>query len=397
MRAAGQVVRLGELLVELGLFQPDELAGSIELALEISLPLGRALVLSGRLREDELRAALQIQELLRRGALKMEDARRAFHLVRKERVPLSSALDRLALVRHREEDVDSRGKLVGLLLDAGLVTAAEVSDAQRLSYDTGTPVGRMLAISGAISYASLARALELLVLVRQGKLALAESVEILASECNRRLSPEHSAEQRGLTRFGGEQRLRLGELLMMAGLLSESDLLNVIEVGLMKPKPIGDVLVAMGVLTPSLLCSAVELQGRVNQGKLDLRRAAAELQALAAGGSGGGDLGRSLELQEPDSASSLRLGDLLQLSGIIDVSDIQQAVELSGRYPAMIGKMLVVSGAIDEGLLLAALRCQFLIRNRLITVEQAIEALRFARAHRVSLDDALEDLGFSAP
>ncbi len=55
--------------------------------------------------------------------------------------------------------------------------------------------------------------------------------------------------------------------------------------------------------------------------------------------------------------------------------------------------MLVISGAIDEATLISSLRCQYLLKHGLITLEDAIKTLQFAREHQISLDDALEELG----
>jgi hypothetical protein len=58
----------------------------------------------------------------------------------------------------------------------------------------------------------------------------------------------------------------------------------------------------------------------------------------------------------------------------------------------LIGKMLVVSGALGEGDLLSALRCQFLLRNGHLSVDNAVKALRFAKQQQLSLDDAIDEL-----
>jgi hypothetical protein len=99
----------------------------------------------------------------------------------------------------------------------------------------------------------------------------------------------------------------------------------------------------------------------------------------------------------PQQAGSIKLGELLTMSGFIEESDINQAIELGRQHPALLGKMLVSSGAIEEGALLSALRCQFLMRNGHIQVEDAVKALQLARTNRISLDDALDELDVPIP
>jgi len=87
------------------------------------------------------------------------------------------------------------------------------------------------------------------------------------------------------------------------------------------------------------------------------------------------------------------LGELLKMTGFVTDADIHEAVELSNKYPSLIGKMLVISGAIDEATLISTLRCQYLLKHDLISIEDAVRTLQFARENQISLDDALEELG----
>lgn len=89
------------------------------------------------------------------------------------------------------------------------------------------------------------------------------------------------------------------------------------------------------------------------------------------------------------------LGELLKMTGFVNDADITEAIELSSRYPSLIGKMLVISGAIDEATLIASLRCQYLLKHGHLTVEQAVQALQYTRQQKISFDDALDELGLS--
>ncbi len=69
------------------------------------------------------------------------------------------------------------------------------------------------------------------------------------------------------------KRIRLGELFMMAGILTENDILNALEYGLISTRPLGDVLVEMGLLTRAILQLSLNLQDSLSTGELDLRAA----------------------------------------------------------------------------------------------------------------------------
>lgn len=385
--------KLGEFLVDLGVFTPEEISETIQIAVQINLPLGRTLLLANRLGEDQLSIALQIQALLRQDALDMPTARKVWAAVKTEGLSLSDALQKMGISSRKGDEKLLRSKLATLLLDAGIVTKEQVEEAMKVGYETGTPVGRMLVVSGVVNHSVLARALEIQVMLREGKMSHSEAVELLKAESLRILPVNLTAEQRGLSKTESNKRVRLGELLMLSGILTEGDMLNVLEMGLTTPKPLGDILIELGLISKAVLDLALKLQDEISNGTLDIRAAAASLQEMAS-------TGRSLSQKTRAGTSSdpeIRLGDLLKQTGLVDNADIVEAIQWSSEYPSMIGKMLVVAGSIDEGTLLAALRCQFLMRNKAIVEEQAQTALLYAQRHRISLDDALEELGIEIP
>lgn len=385
--------KLGELLVDLGVFTEEQIQETVQIAMQIGLPLGRALILSNKLREEQLRIVLQLQSLLKDNVLDLPQARKVLDLVRFEGTSLSNALKKTGVTLDKTDEKHQKSKLANLIQDAGLVTEEDVEEAVKVGYETGTPVGKMLVVSGRINHAVLARALEIQVMLREGKMSHGEAVELLKAESLRVLPVDQSAEQRGLSQQEPNKRVRLGELFMLSGVLTEGDMLNVLEMGLTNPKPLGDILIDMGLVSHAVLDMALSLQDMISKGILDIRSAAGALQEMAS-------TGKAVDPTKHDyheDDDTVRLGDLLKLTGLVDNEDIQQAIELSSKYPAMIGKMLVVAGAIDEGTLLAALRSQFLMRNKAIGVEDSVQALLYAQRHRISLDDALEELGVRLP
>ncbi len=384
--------RLAEFLVELGVFKQPEVEEAIQIAIQINLPLARALVLSNKMPEKDLRIILQLQSLLKEEALDLESARKVYESVKNEGISLSSALKKAGVSSRTGDEQLQRSTLATLLMDSGIVSQEQVDEAIKVGYETGTPVGRMLAVSGVVSHSILARALEIQTMLREGKMSHGQAVELLKAESLRVLPIDETAEQRGFSKQESNKRVRLGELLMLSGVLTEGDMLNVVEMGLTTPKPLGDILIETGLISQALLDMALKLQDNISAGILDIRAAASALQELAITGKSVDPAKCSL----PEE-SEVRLGDLLQETGLVDTEDIQEAIALSATYPAMIGKMLVVAGSIDEGTLLAALRCQFLMRNKALSPEQASQALLYAQRHRISLDDSLEELGILIP
>lgn len=380
--------KFGELLVDLEVLSPEQVAESQQIAAQINLPLGRTLILANKLPEDELRVILQLRVLLRDDHIDLPVAKKVFHLVRNEKLSLSQALEKLGVKSKKGEHKPSQSSLAALLIDAGIVTQPQVDEALKVGYETGTPVGHMLVVSSIVNHSVMARALEIQVMLREGKMSHGQALELLKAESLRIVPVEQSAEQRGLSRQDANKKVRLGELLMLSGILTEANMLNVLEVGLTTPKPLGDILIETGLITKELLDTALKMQEMISSGLIDIRAAASVLQEMSV-------TGKVVDPSECKLSESpeLRIGDLLRNAGLVDSDDIQEAIALSSQYPAMIGKMLLAAGSIDEGTLLAALRCQFLLRNKAISDDEAQEALLYAQRHRISLDDALEELG----
>jgi CBS domain-containing protein len=383
-------MRLGELLRALDAVQPNDLSETMKLAVQAGLPLGRALVLSGHINEDELDSALEIQALMKSGDLSLTVASKAFGLVRGG-LPLSDALEKAGWDRPGGA-VAYPSRLGSLLLDAKIINKPQMEEAQRTSYETGMPLGRMLVLMGIINQGFLAKALELQRMARDKKISHNQAVLELHSAKRPVVSP---AAEAAAPVKPERKAIRLGELLMLSGILTESDIMNALDRGLTSEKPLGDVLLELGKVTPELLSLALELQTSVCQGVLNIHAATDALQYVAQTGeqpSKATDSGVQ-KLIGRAGGETVRLGELLKLSGLIEEDDIKQAIDLSSKYPSLIGKMLVVSGAIDEATLLAALRCQFLLRNGNVNLKDAVKALQYAKTNMMSLEDALEELG----
>jgi hypothetical protein len=384
-------LKLGELLRALGAVEATDLSETLKLAVQVGLPLGRALVLAGHLSEDELDAALEIQALIRQGNLTIPIASRAFAYVHGGQT-LGMALEQSGW--DRPDGITAYPSRLGsLLFDAKIITKQQLDEAQRTSYETGMPLGRILGLMGLISPSQLAKALELQRMVRDHSITHNQAVLELHSGRTQEL--EVTLAQHGLVgQAGSKKTIRLGELLMLSGILNESDIMNALEHGLTSNKPLGDVLLDLGLVTRQILDLALEMQHAVCTGSLNIHAATDALHYIASTGkkpqTQDGSWHAALGVRE-----SIRLGELLKMSGFIEDDDIKQAIDLSNRYPSLIGKMLVVSGAIDEATLLSALRCQFLLRNGHVSLDNAVKAMQLAKSRQLSLDDAMEELNIS--
>jgi hypothetical protein len=97
--------------------------------------------------------------------------------------------------------------------------------------------------------------------------------------------------------------------------------------------------------------------------------------------------------EEP--ANFLSVLKLLKQAGMINDQQFNEAYSDSGPKRPEVGKYLIERGVLDSKTLHSAVQCQSLIERDQLKVEKAIIALHYCQRSRVTLEEALEDLGFT--
>ncbi len=191
---------------------------------------------------------------------------------------------------------------------------------------------------------------------------------------------------------------RLGEMLLEAKILNEDGLNHAIELSSETGLPLGRVLVMCGYIGDRELEAAVKAQALVKDGALTLSKKAQE--ALTILGAEGADFDVCLKQVgwvNPDRPPTARLGELLQDSDMIARPQLEDALKTSQETGLPLGRVLVLTNAVSEEMLSAALTAQVLVRDNKISREQAVQALKSSRFRRVNIEVSLIDLGFYKP
>ena len=382
-------IKFGDLLVRLNLIKESDLVDSLKVAPQFGLPLGRTLVLSGLLSENELQLAIEVQTLVNHKGYSLESARKAAHMVRVDGIPPTEALTKTGV-----EGTIDKTTLGSLLLEAGAITPQQLTDAQKVGYETGIRLGRALVLHGVISHNLLTKALDLQSMIRQRKLSPQQAIDLLVAAVSKNSGSilAMNLEAHSLKPAPAKKQVRFGEFLVLCGLATEAEILNAMELSLNKQRSLGEAIVDLGLISKKIFDKAFELHEEVCAGSVALGDATDEIHKLVFGGAG-----HITSKGADGSHNPMVLGELLKITGLVNDSDIMEAIELSNKYPSLIGKMLVVSGAIDEATLIASLRCQYLLKYGYISMQDAIRCLQYTKKNRVSFDDALEELGIRKP
>jgi len=93
-----------------------------------------------------------------------------------------------------------------------------------------------------------------------------------------------------------------------------------------------------------------------------------------------------------DSDRQVKLGELMVEAGFLSSGDVIEAIQVSKRLQMPVGRVLMVSGCIGEDLVQIALQAQILVKEGLVPVESAVEALKIVLNDGKTLSEALAQL-----
>jgi hypothetical protein len=386
----GAVVKIGELLVYLGLLSEPDLNEASHVAADLGLPIGKALVMSGYVSEIQLRTALLAQSMLKDQLVDLATVSKAVKLMSREPIGFQEALFRSGWMQ--VEPVPT-SKLGELMLESGIVPKDDLEIALRYANETGLPLGIVLVNTRKLSPRLLHSCLTAQVLLRDQRISRDQAINALKAAYSRQTTIERVLEETGHN-APAYSRVRIGELFVLSEVLSEEQIMEALEIALLKQQMIGEVLIDLGRISKGLLESAIEIQHLVQLAQLTPLTGAEALRRVYLRNIPVAKAVAELGLLRTPSQERVKLGELLKLAGMVTEDEIQEALKLSMLNNALLGKILLISGFIDELTLQATLRCQFLMREGILREDQAIMALHFSARMRCSMDDAVRDLGW---
>lgn len=381
--------KVGDLLVDAGLLNPTELQEGMDLSSTLGLPIGKIMVMSGLLKEKTVRAAILVQSMLKDGLIDRDMAVSAITLSDLQDKAVEDCLLELGWKPPSDLVVNKVGQL---LVDASVMTQDDLDQALSMVNTMGLPLGRVLVLTGKVKGPTVWCALNAQIFLRDKKISRSQAINAVRSSHERQTNFEQGLREQGLDELIHPRKIKLGELLVLSGLVSQEEILGAVEESIVKEKNLGEVLLRLQLLSEQNLEDALKLQEMAEQEKLSAVQAVEILRQIK---SSNQTLSCVLAQSLParlERKENMQLGELLKLTGWITDEEIDEAAGLAIRNSNLLGRMLVAFGFIDETMLYNALRCQFLLREGFIEKEQAVVALNFSHRTRCSLDTALEEL-----
>jgi hypothetical protein len=392
MPLLGAHLRIGELLIDVGILNQDQISDAVTIAQKRGLPVGRALVMSGLLSEPMLQAALQVQSLFRDGLITREEGVNALQISSLLGVTLDEALDRLRWVQDKKVATNRLGEL---LVEADILPTDALDGYLLRSKESGLPLGRFLSSIGAVDEGLVMAVLNMQFLIRDGKINRESAIEALQAARERQLSVRRGGKLETASELPSSVSIRLGELLIKAGIMSNSELMCAVETALLNNVQLGEVLVQSDFITKGELETALLLQDMVANSTLKPSRAAqAMLLAHGTQISAAEALGQA-GATAVESSEAIKLETFLGLAGLVSNREIKELG--SPPYPTALRNQLVKAGKLSDLFFRDCQRIHALLVEGLLTLERAIVVLKHCQKSGNSAKATLQELGFKVP
>ena len=391
-------LRLGDLLVQAGLLTQAQLADAVRTSRSKRVQIGQVLVMNGLLSPRDLQSALEAQSMLRDKTVELNEALRCLKIAYKVGVSFKDILTEYTSPKRSQTS-----KLGELLVESGLITYEVLATAVEQSYATGLPLGRMLVLQKTISNELLTAALNLQVRVRDEMLTREEAIAALRSQAG--LAPLEPGQIQASTKPPAiphqdaprKKGLRLGELMVMASVLTETDVMNALEWGLVNQQTIGQVLISQKLVSQELLDAALDLQKLVDTNVLEPLKAS-ECLARVHSGVSLDEAVSDVKAEKDSTDQTFSYEELLKFARVVTEEEIEEAFDVSNKSASVLGKIMVLTGHMDVPTLQATLRCYQLLSRKLISQDDAVVTLDYALHHITGVlkfDEALSQLGWS--
>jgi len=389
---------IGTLFVGAGFVSPQQLDEAKKTSNSLNVPVERALIMLKMVSDANVDRVQEANALVQDGTISVDMGVRALRLARQHNMNIKDAIGVLGEVHKKTGRVQAiTTPLTDLLLSCNMITMEQIGRAVQQAKDTGMQIGRILVLNRDVSSWMMTAALNSLILVREGKIDKEQAKQALTTVGHRRISVEQALFELGLYVEKEGQTVRIGELVAMAGFLSDSDMLECLEIELVKEKQFGQILLEQGIVTHELLEAAIVLQDMVANSTLKAYQAGEALknvrdrqvmvyQAVA-------------ELNPPPQAPPEKLSpsELLVRSGLADQNTIDSLGCGAEASSIRVGKKVLSAGIISESFLYLALRTYSLFRQGYLSADQTVKALAQCKEGNISLDEALAKLGWYVP
>ncbi|MBZ0185053.1 MAG: hypothetical protein K8F91_02290 [Candidatus Obscuribacterales bacterium] len=285
-----------------------------------------------------------------------------------------------------------RYRLGELLLEAGIISPDVLTHGLSISKRAAMPIGRVLIMSGHVSYLDIDCAVQAQTSIREGSIDAKLARELLRFSHVHQVTIDEAYRLNGISRDLGPLS-RLGKLLLAAGVVDECGLRCAIKHSQSTGYPIGRALVALELLSESLHIVCMNLQILLKDGRISFLDAVRVLKSMHADNV---PLEQALSRIGYDPASDIkrpRIGELLVDAGLLSYEDALVVTELGTENDTNFGKLLLEYNLTSLIVVEAVLQIQQMFSNTpLFTRARAIRLLKLVSTLKVPLEQILSEV-----
>lgn len=263
-----------------------------------------------------------------------------------------------------------------LLISAGLISHDKLDEALNLAKKLHMQIGRVLIMCGSVDPRNVESALAAQALVRQDAINLEVAVSFLHEASMSKVPIEQVLERSGWRPNGPTVLSELGELLVAATLLERGELNYAVEELTETPGyTLGRYLLERRLVRGFDLMNALQALTAIKHDYMKRDGALMALRTAVASSITFEQAVRKCGGYYVSTHDSIKIGDLLSMSGLISDVDLSDAIETALTRETMIGEVLVERNIITRDFLHCVLDVQQLLEQRQVNMHQARELM----------------------
>lgn len=379
-----------------GLVSKDDLADYKCISKDLQISVTQAIKSSGLVTDFGLALSNEAQRQVLAQEVTPDLAIRALRIAVQGRMSFPAAVDQARKLHQKTQVVVSATNLLTeLMLESGMLTKEALGPLLVLSHESSVMIGQVMTLNKVISSENLLSVLNAILMIREEAISKETAVKGLKHAYRQDISLEQALFELGLFVHPDSKTTRIGELFVMADLMSKAALAECLEIELFKEKQFGQILLERGLATNEQLHCAVSLLSSISNEELLPYQAAVALREVVQEDK---NIYACLaELKASQENSDSRLGDILVDSGICQKDSIESALSNQSDSAVKVGSLLLKSKILSEPMLYKALRLQTALRLGYVSRTNAVKLLKGCFESESSLESVCEECSSYIP
>lgn len=364
----------------------------------LDAPLNKVLVMLGHVSQFKMDRVLQAESMIRDNELSPDTAIKALRLATSQQLSFEDALAALGDEHKKTQLLPTlSNEITSLLLEAAVINNDQIVRALKVSLENGMQMGRVLLFHRDVTPLMMKAAIVCCMLKQEEKIDQMSALRAIELVKKTNMTIEEVLFRYDIYPEESGQGPKLYELFAMAGFISESDLMECLELHVLRGRQIGQIFIEQGLINHEVLENAIVLQGMIADNAIKAYQAAEALKNAHAKQISIYQALGELEPAVSPMAPSLSLMQLLVAANVVSQKTMEsffEGLELSSRQVA---KKLLSANVLNDKNCVTALRCYSLNSEGFIGNRQCAEILRHCISYNASLDEQLADWGYFVP